>query len=299
MTVLSRSARAERGPVRVVDLVVAGAAPPARARGGRGAASRSARRRPGRGRSAQNTDQARSRPAVALTDGDRPVAVSIRPCTIHGWRPFSVSTQPAVFIRNGEQHRPGRAPQEHPGGVEPAPPQQEHPPQRRAGPRAPPRYAITRIDQYWTKTFGHVGHLAVLWNCCWYCALTSFMPRTGPFQVPVASSDSRCGISMIFVGVSSSLPPPIWNAENEHGWQVCPLRLRRRRSSSAGTSPRSCPSWLPTPELQQDGGSSTTRRRASPSGGTASTSLLRRRCHADTASITARRRPARPARRAA
>ena len=29
---------------------------------------------------------------------------------------------------------------------------------------------------------------------------------------------------MIFVGVGSLLPPPIWNTENEHGWQVvhCP-----------------------------------------------------------------------------
>ena len=25
---------------------------------------------------------------------------------------------------------------------------------------------------------------------------------------------------MIWVGVSSFLPPPIWNSENEHGWQV-------------------------------------------------------------------------------
>ena len=25
---------------------------------------------------------------------------------------------------------------------------------------------------------------------------------------------------MIWVGVSSLLPPPIWNSENEHGWQV-------------------------------------------------------------------------------
>src|SRR5215469_15078374 len=43
---------------------------------------------------------------------------------------------------------------------------------------------------------------------------------TLPFQVLVASSDSRCGISMIWVGVWSLLPPPIWNSENEHGWQV-------------------------------------------------------------------------------
>jgi hypothetical protein len=25
---------------------------------------------------------------------------------------------------------------------------------------------------------------------------------------------------MILVGVSSRLPPPIWNTENEQGWQV-------------------------------------------------------------------------------
>ena len=41
-----------------------------------------------------------------------------------------------------------------------------------------------------------------------------------PFQWLVASSDSRCGIAMISVGVWSLLPPPIWNSENEHGWQV-------------------------------------------------------------------------------
>ena len=39
---------------------------------------------------------------VAVPDGrDTPSAVCISPCTIHGWRPFSVSIQPAVFITNG------------------------------------------------------------------------------------------------------------------------------------------------------------------------------------------------------
>ena len=32
---------------------------------------------------------------------DTPFFVNMRPWTIHGWRPFSVSNQPAVFIRNG------------------------------------------------------------------------------------------------------------------------------------------------------------------------------------------------------
>ena len=39
--------------------------------------------------------------SVVLTEVDTPSAVFISPWTIHGWRPFSVSIQPAVFIRNG------------------------------------------------------------------------------------------------------------------------------------------------------------------------------------------------------
>ena len=33
--------------------------------------------------------------------GEMPSLVSMRPCTIHGWRPLSVRNQPAVFITNG------------------------------------------------------------------------------------------------------------------------------------------------------------------------------------------------------
>ena len=57
--------------------------------------------------------------AVVLTDGETPSLVSCRPCTIHGWRPFSVSTQPAVFIRNGSSDRPDGHPQE-PAATSPA-----------------------------------------------------------------------------------------------------------------------------------------------------------------------------------
>ena len=39
--------------------------------------------------------------SVDVTDGDAACAVVINPCTIHGCRPDSVSSQPAVFIRNG------------------------------------------------------------------------------------------------------------------------------------------------------------------------------------------------------
>ena len=36
-----------------------------------------------------------------LTDGETPSLVCCRPCTIHGCRPFSVSSQPAVLMTNG------------------------------------------------------------------------------------------------------------------------------------------------------------------------------------------------------
>ena len=39
--------------------------------------------------------------SVVVTEGDAAWAVFISPWTIQGWRPLSVSSQPAVFIRNG------------------------------------------------------------------------------------------------------------------------------------------------------------------------------------------------------
>ena len=39
--------------------------------------------------------------SVVLTDGDKPFFVSMIPCTIHGCRPLSVSSQPAVLMTNG------------------------------------------------------------------------------------------------------------------------------------------------------------------------------------------------------
>ena len=38
---------------------------------------------------------------VVDSDGEIPFLVSMMPCTIHGCRPDSVSSQPAVFSRNG------------------------------------------------------------------------------------------------------------------------------------------------------------------------------------------------------
>ena len=39
--------------------------------------------------------------SVAETEGDTPFLVNMRPCTIQGCRPFSVSIQPAVLMRKG------------------------------------------------------------------------------------------------------------------------------------------------------------------------------------------------------
>src|SRR5260370_4815672 len=55
---------------------------------------------------------------VELTEEEIPFFVSMMPCTIHGCRPLSVSSQPAVFIANGStaaqiathRNRRGRAP---------------------------------------------------------------------------------------------------------------------------------------------------------------------------------------------
>src|SRR5262249_2360831 len=38
---------------------------------------------------------------VVDSDGEMPFLVSMIPCTIHGCRPDSVSSHPAVFIKNG------------------------------------------------------------------------------------------------------------------------------------------------------------------------------------------------------
>src|SRR4051794_19668194 len=91
--------------------------------------------------------------SVLLTEGDTPSDVFMRPCTIHGWRPFSVSIQPAVFITSGAAaaqvatHRNTRA-----WGSRPR--HHSHTPHSASRAASEPRYAITRIDQYWTKTFG-------------------------------------------------------------------------------------------------------------------------------------------------
>src|ERR1700756_4097871 len=76
---------------------------------------------------------------------------------------------------------------------------------------------MTLIDQYWMNTFGTYSPGPYL---CSYSFCSWFIPLTAPFHSPVASTDSRCGISMICDGVLSFLPPPIWNAESEHGWQL-------------------------------------------------------------------------------
>ena len=78
------------------------------------------------------------------------------------------------------------------------------------------------------------------------------MPWTWSVPLIVASSDSRCGIAMILVGVSSFFPPPIWKAENEHGWQVS--HCASVAAIFIGWYVVSItPSWLPTSSANSDG----------------------------------------------
>src|SRR3954470_21342765 len=91
--------------------------------------------------------------SVALTEGETPSAVFINPCTIQGWRPFSVSIQPAVFMMNGVTTAHTAARRNH---LDVASLRRctSHAPHSASAAIAVARYAITRIDQYWMKTFG-------------------------------------------------------------------------------------------------------------------------------------------------
>ena len=50
--------------------------------------------------------------SVDVTEGDAAWDVFIRPWTIQGCRPLSVSSHPAVFMRNGSDDEPGGDEQE-------------------------------------------------------------------------------------------------------------------------------------------------------------------------------------------
>ncbi len=91
--------------------------------------------------------------SVELTDGELAFAVFCRPCTIHGWRPLSVNSQPVVFIRNGvttahteivRNHRELRS----------LFLWSNHAPHSASSRTRLPRYAMIRIDQYWMNTSG-------------------------------------------------------------------------------------------------------------------------------------------------
>src|SRR3954447_7808956 len=88
-----------------------------------------------------------------LTDGETPLAVFIRPCTIQGCRPFSVSIQPAVLMMNGSAATQTASRRNQPGRVSFPRQMRQHPHSAKRNTR-PAVYAITRIDQYWMKTLG-------------------------------------------------------------------------------------------------------------------------------------------------
>ena len=51
--------------------------------------------------------------SVDVTEGDEACDVFMRPCTIQGCRPLSVSSHPAVFMRNGAMANHGAIKRNH------------------------------------------------------------------------------------------------------------------------------------------------------------------------------------------
>jgi len=91
--------------------------------------------------------------SVADTDGETPLAVFMSPWTIQGWRPFSVSIQPAVIIKNGAITAHGAIRRNHLARSRRCR-YTFHPPHNAQSMMSVARYAMTRIDQYWMKTLG-------------------------------------------------------------------------------------------------------------------------------------------------
>src|SRR5271165_2996145 len=91
--------------------------------------------------------------SVEVTDGEFALIVFINPCTIHGWRPFSVSSQPAVFITYGVTTAQIDRRRNHFDSAS-LPRCRSQPPHRANNRISVPRYAIMRIDQYWMNTSG-------------------------------------------------------------------------------------------------------------------------------------------------
>ena len=89
---------------------------------------------------------------------------------------------------------------------------------------------------------------------------------------------------MIWVGVWSLLPPPIWNSENEHGWQV--VHCASAAAIFIGWYlPSITPSSSPTSMVNKIAGTSTISASRADRVNT-SRSPPCRSCHAETASMT-------------
>src|SRR6185437_1927437 len=141
---------------------------------------------------------------------------------------------------------------------------------------------MTRMDQYWMKTLGMYvpGPYSLV-----YCAWSWLIPSTLPSRWLVARIDSNPGMGRIWVGVWSFLPPPIWKAENGQ-WESQVVHSASAAAIFIGWYlPSTTPSSLPTNMARMIVGNRTTnemtavRRKAS-------TCDLRRRCQAETASMT-------------
>src|SRR3954462_11763744 len=88
-----------------------------------------------------------------LIAGETPLLVFMRPWTIHGCRPFSVSIQPAVLMTNGSAATQTASRRNRPDRASVPRQMRQHPQSAKRNTREA-AYAMTRIDQYWTNTFG-------------------------------------------------------------------------------------------------------------------------------------------------
>ena len=187
---------------------------------------------------------------VVLTDGETPLLVIIRPCTIHGCRPFSVSIQPAVLMTNGSgtaqtaSRRTTRA-------VEVVRARSASTPRARRGtpgPRCTPSRASTSTGRR-RSARSRPGPY-----CCSYCGLH----LVEALHLPVPGVRGQQGqqvrdLNDLRGRLVARLPPPISKMENGRAGRS-PTAPRRPRSSSVGTCPRRWPRKLPRVAIRNGAG---------------------------------------------
>ena len=180
--------------------------------------------------------------SVAETDGDTPLAVFINPWTIQGWRPFSVSIQPAVFMRKGRITAHGRCggttwPVEFVPVEQPASPEREEHDQRRDVGHHPHRPVLDEHVRHVVPRPVLLLVLGVELVHALHLAVGVVGGQDGQHVGDV--DDLRRRLVVV-------APADLERPRTSNGWGRCSTALRRPRSSSAGTCPRPRRARCPT-----------------------------------------------------